>query len=59
MCAICFLPYKCGDAVVYSSNPKCPHAFCHECTVAWLTRQSRRRRKKACPCCRRSFLVRN
>ena len=61
-CAICLEPYCVGEAVVWSCNPDCPHAFHQECILDYLVpkqhRQDEQRAKMVapCPCCRREFL---
>eukprot|EP00545_Synedropsis_sp_CCMP1620_P003330 CAMPEP_0119010700 /NCGR_PEP_ID=MMETSP1176-20130426/5184_1 /TAXON_ID=265551 /ORGANISM="Synedropsis recta cf, Strain CCMP1620" /LENGTH=262 /DNA_ID=CAMNT_0006963409 /DNA_START=14 /DNA_END=799 /DNA_ORIENTATION=- len=35
MCAVCLGVYACGDEVVWSSNPKCYHAFHEDCLLSW------------------------
>ena len=51
-CAVCLGHYAVGDEVIWSSNPKCQHVFHDDCILSWLLR-----RRKQCPCCRQSFLV--
>jgi hypothetical protein len=54
-CAICLTSYSCGDAVVWSSNPKCIHCFHESCILSWLLRRQNRR-IRPCPCCRQGFM---
>lgn len=51
-CAICLDVYEEGDVVVWSSNPKCIHAFHRECVTDWLIKMQP---ETPCPCCRQEF----
>ena len=51
-CAICLCPYDVDDAVVWSSNQACKHAFHEDCMVDWLTKMQN---GTPCPCCRQEF----
>ena len=51
-CAICIDHYEEGDVVVWSSNPKCVHAFHRECVTDWLIKMQP---ETPCPCCRQEF----
>jgi len=51
-CAICINPYEVGDVVVWSSNPKCEHAFHEECIIPWLGKKN----DPVCPNCRQTFI---
>ncbi|KAI2498377.1 hypothetical protein MHU86_16130 [Fragilaria crotonensis] len=51
-CAVCLEMYACGEEVIWSSNPNCPHVYHEDCILAWLVR-----RRKQCPCCRQQFLL--
>mmetsp|Transcript_5069 Transcript_5069/g.11054 ORF Transcript_5069/g.11054 Transcript_5069/m.11054 type:complete len:324 (+) Transcript_5069:248-1219(+) len=50
-CAICLGDYEAGDAVIWSLNDACTHAFHEDCILTWLSRN-----KKKCPCCRLEFI---
>jgi len=50
-CSVCLGSYTCGDEVMWSSNPKCPHVFHVDCILSWLVRK-----RKQCPCCRRIYV---
>lgn len=50
-CFICFKEYQSGDTIVWSTMEGCPHAFCQECILTWLSRG-----KKRCPVCRQWFV---
>ena len=52
-CAICLDNYEIGEAVAWSSNPKCSHAFHSECLLDWFS--TRRRKQYFCPCCRQNY----
>jgi len=51
-CAICLSPYDVGDAVVWSSNKACKHAFHAQCMVDYFTKMQD---GTPCPCCRQEF----
>ena len=51
-CAVCLGGYSVGDEVVWSSNPKCSHAFHKECIIEWLVKMQP---ETPCPCCRQEF----
>jgi Ring finger domain len=51
-CAICMGTYICGDEVIWSSNPNCPHVYHEACLSLWLSQSH-----KECPCCRQQFLL--
>ena len=53
-CAICITKYSIGDALVWSSNPECTHAFHEDCIMIWLMKL---RRYMLCPCCRQEFIL--
>ena len=68
-CAICLDPYDVGDAIVWSSNEQCRHAFHQDCVVDYFLhlRQNENQEEEEeevvastlsapCPCCRQSFL---
>mmetsp|Transcript_8821 Transcript_8821/g.13339 ORF Transcript_8821/g.13339 Transcript_8821/m.13339 type:complete len:250 (-) Transcript_8821:2634-3383(-) len=48
-CAICMSRYKHGDAICWSQNEKCFHAYHLSCMVEWLMKHNE------CPMCRRNF----
>ena len=50
-CSICLMEYEEGEAVIWSTRKKCPHAFHDECILTWLGTG-----KKRCPCCRNFFV---
>jgi hypothetical protein len=50
-CAMCLADYEVGDAIVWSSEPECNHAFHQECVLQWLSMG-----KKRCPVCRHWFV---
>jgi len=54
MCAICLSNYEPGEAIVWSTNSKCEHAFHDECIERWLMKQ---RGPPLCPCCRADFVI--
>jgi Ring finger domain len=49
-CAICFEPFKNGDAISSSRNNKCQHIFHRQCIFEWLLKH------EGCPFCRRNYL---
>mmetsp|Transcript_21215 Transcript_21215/g.52204 ORF Transcript_21215/g.52204 Transcript_21215/m.52204 type:complete len:233 (+) Transcript_21215:170-868(+) len=49
-CAICLHDFKRSDAVCFSPNSKCTHAFHSCCAEEWLSQHVR------CPCCRENYL---
>ena len=53
-CAICLGSYQVNEAVVWSSNPDCLHAFHEDCLVDWLVHSSRQQ-GTPCPVCRQAF----
>mmetsp|Transcript_18896 Transcript_18896/g.26001 ORF Transcript_18896/g.26001 Transcript_18896/m.26001 type:complete len:221 (-) Transcript_18896:137-799(-) len=53
-CAICLAKYSPGDTIIYSSNPKCSHAFHEGCILIWL---SKLKNDLLCPCCRSNFVT--
>jgi hypothetical protein len=53
-CAICLSSYKVGEAVVWSTNEDCPHAFHQNCIVDYLVTVNGG--KTPCPCCRQNFV---
>ena len=66
-CAICLDPYGVGDAIVWSSNELCRHAFHQDCVLDYFLhlhqKESQEEEKVVastllsapCPCCRQSF----
>lgn len=54
LCAICLSDYEVGEAIVWSSNLSCEHAFHTDCMESWLMKQ---RGAPLCPCCRQDFVV--
>lgn len=55
ICSICLSPYKAGESIVWSSNPKCQHMFHKHCLMSWFSRK--RRSFRDCPCCRQAFVL--
>ena len=55
-CAICLMTYKCGETMVWSSNPDCMHNFHYHCILTWLLKR-RNKETLPCPCCRRAFVI--
>jgi hypothetical protein len=53
VCAICLCPYESGDAVSWSPNETCQHAFHKECLVPWLAKKD----QSNCPICRQEFVT--
>jgi hypothetical protein len=51
-CAICLGDYAVGNVVIWSSNPKCQHAFHDDCILEWLLKMQP---ATPCPCCRQEF----
>jgi hypothetical protein len=51
VCDICLLEFETGEAVAWSPNPNCSHAYHEECITDWLMR------KPTCPSCRQNFIV--
>ena len=49
-CAICMSSYKHDDAICWSQNENCFHAYHLNCMVEWLVRHNE------CPMCRRNYL---
>jgi hypothetical protein len=63
-CAICLDPYEVGDAIVWSSNSQCRHAFHQDCILDYFLHLHQYNNKEEvdvaslsapCPCCRQSF----
>lgn len=54
-CIICLESYKSGEAIVFSSNPECRHAFHEECLINYFIHLSSET-PLLCPCCRQAFL---
>lgn len=52
-CAICLDLYKDGDAVAWSKEATCKHAFHSECIIPWLAKND----DPKCPCCRQEFCL--
>ncbi len=48
-CSICLEPYKNGEKVARSRNPRCEHMFHLDCVVDWL------KCRDECPLCRETF----
>ncbi|GKZ00213.1 hypothetical protein MPSEU_000974300 [Mayamaea pseudoterrestris] len=55
VCAICLSDYQQGDAVVWSSNQNCRHAFHVDCMLDWLVKIPGGA-AALCPCCRQVFV---
>ena len=51
VCDICLLEFETGEAVAWSPNPKCNHAYHEDCITDWLLR------KPTCPSCREDFII--
>lgn len=51
VCDICLLEFETGEAVAWSPNPACNHAYHEDCITDWLLR------KPTCPSCRHNFIV--
>ena len=51
VCDICLLEFETGEAVAWSPNPACNHAYHEDCITDWLLR------KPTCPSCRQNFIV--
>ena len=51
VCDICLLEFETGEAVAWSPNPACNHAYHEECITDWLLR------KPTCPSCRQNFIL--
>ena len=49
-CAICLGEYEPGDAVTWSTNPRCHHAYHNECLFSWFSKGN-----DTCPFCREEF----
>ena len=49
-CAICLGEYEPGDAVTWSTNPRCHHAYHNECLFSWFSKGH-----DTCPFCREEF----
>lgn len=61
-CAICLDPYEVGDAIVWSSNKQCRHAFHQDCILDYFLHLHKNDKEEEevaatapCPCCRQSF----
>jgi hypothetical protein len=63
-CAICLDPYEVGDAIVWSANEQCRHAFHRDCVLDYFLHLHQDDREEEvilstlsapCPCCRQSF----
>jgi len=52
-CAICLNTYAPDDAIVWSTNVKCPHVFHLHCMKKWTKKTEE---DVSCPCCRRMFV---
>lgn len=50
VCDICLLEFETGEAVAWSLNPQCNHAYHEDCITDWLLR------KPTCPSCRQNFI---
>ena len=51
VCDICLLGFETGEAVAWSPNPACNHAYHEDCITDWLLR------KPTCPSCRQNFIL--
>ena len=51
VCDICLLEFETGEAVAWSPNPACNHAYHEDCITDWLLR------KPTCPSCRQNYIV--
>jgi hypothetical protein len=51
VCDICLLEFETGEAVAWSPNPACNHAYHEDCITDWLLR------KPTCPSCRHDFIA--
>lgn len=49
MCSICLEEYKVGDAIAWSRNDECHHAFHKDCIIEWLVNHQN------CPICRKKY----
>jgi hypothetical protein len=55
-CAVCLCSYDVGETVVWSSNPKCIHAFHYQCILDWFIKKILTEGGTTpCPCCRQEF----